>query len=143
MGFLANSLPQFVRFSAVGLLNTAIGFSAIMLAMLLGASPTLANVIGYATGLPVSFVLNKAWTFGDGRRSSPQIPRFIVVFLVAYGANILALQVLTHELQINPYLAQLLSICLYSGTFFAGCKWAIFIPGTTREKLVVPPPDSR
>ena len=132
-----------MRFSAVGLLNTGIGFSAIMLAMLLGASPTLDNVIGYATGLPVSFVLNKAWTFGDRRRSSPQIPRFIVVFVIAYGANILTLQVLTHALQINPYLAQLCSICVYSGTFFAGCKWAIFVSGKSGVNLPVPPPDSR
>jgi putative flippase GtrA len=143
LGLIANTLTQFMRFSAVGLLNTGIGFSAIMLAMLLGASPTLANVIGYATGLPVSFVLNKAWTFADKRRSSPQIPRFIAVFVIAYGANILTLQVLTHALQINPYLAQFFSICVYSGTFFAGCKWAIFVPDKTGENLLVPPPDSR
>lgn len=120
---------QLVRFSAVGLLNTAIGLGMIALAMMLGATPTLANVIGYATALPVSFLLNKTWTFDDRDRSAPQVPRFILIFVIAYGANLLALQILVNGFLIDPYVAQFFSACVYSCTFFTGCKVAVFLTG--------------
>ena len=141
MSLAAGFWRQLMRFSAVGLLNTAIGLGMISLAMMLGATPTLANVIGYSTALPVSFLLNKTWTFEDQGRSAPQVPRFILIFIIAYGANMLALQVLANGLLINPYVAQFFSACVYSGTFFAGCKMAVFLTGRRSGRGLPPSKD--
>lgn len=54
---------SFVRFLAVGVLNTAAGYGAIFAALALGASYAAATLIGTTLGLIVSFTLNGRYTF--------------------------------------------------------------------------------
>ena len=67
---------QFLRYSLVGLLNTALGLLVIWGLMLAGFGPYSANVAGYAVGLVLSFFLNRAWTFHAQRESWP-VARFL------------------------------------------------------------------
>jgi putative flippase GtrA len=51
---------QSLRFGAVGVVNTAIGLTAIYALMFFfGVGPILANAVGYAIGLVISFAPNR------------------------------------------------------------------------------------
>ena len=64
-------MDRLLRFLTVGVANTAIGLSSIFAAMrFLDMSEAAANALGYAIGVTLSFVVNRAWTFGDGARAS-------------------------------------------------------------------------
>ena len=54
--------PPFLRFLAVGLVNTTVGFSTIFaVKALAGWGVIPANVAGYAVGLRTSSLLNRQW----------------------------------------------------------------------------------
>lgn len=122
---------QALRFGAVGILNTAIGFTLIVLAMWAGAAPLPANAIGYAGGLIVSFILNRAWTFG--RRSDMlalkdtirDAKRFVGAFVVAWLLNAAVVWICLQTTQAPSYICQLAGVMTYSIIFFFLCRlWA-------------------
>ena len=118
---------QLVRFGLVGLLNTLIGITAIYgLMFFFNTNLMLANGIGYAIGLVVSFMLNKTWTFSDRQGLKQVFPLYLVIAAVAYGIN-LAVVVTTHEiLEFDPYLAQITGIGFYTIMMFVGSRWLVF-----------------
>ena len=74
---------QMLRFGTVGVLNTAVGLSAIYAFMyFLHADPVSANVIGYLVGVSISCWLNKLWTFESKHKISDVLPRYVGV--IAY-----------------------------------------------------------
>lgn len=116
-------LQHSIRFGAVGLVNTAIGLSAIYTLMFVfRADPAVANAFGYALGLSASFVLNRGWTFKDTRPSSYLLPRFLLVVAVSYLLNLVAVLAATLHFSVNPYLAQLLGVAVYTACMFLGCR---------------------
>ena len=115
------------RFGLVGLVNTAVGYLVIVAALSLGLNDFAANAAGYAVGLTVSYVLNSKWTFRDRARSgSAGAARYLGVFIVAYGANLLVI-VMAGELgyQKEP-LVHLIGTCLYVVLFFLGARHFAF-----------------
>jgi putative flippase GtrA len=118
---------QALRFAAVGALNTAVGLCVILGSMaLLGLGDVAANALGYACGLAVSFVGNRTWTFGDRGPWIDSLPRFLGVFAVAYGLNLVALFFVRDHLQVNSYLAQAVAIVVYTVSFFVGSRTFAF-----------------
>ncbi|RYH06631.1 GtrA family protein [Tropicimonas sp. IMCC6043] len=116
---------QFLRYSWVGLLNTALGLFVIWGLMLAGLGPYAANVAGYAAGLVLSFFLNRTWTFRAQEAGWP-VARFLCAFAIAYGAN---LTILTLGLEILPgaaYALQPVAIGIYSVVFFLLCRFFVF-----------------
>lgn len=118
---------SFIRFLAVGVLNTAVGLSVIFAAKaLLGWGDLAANAFGYAIGLMVSFMLNRSWTFGHSGAVAPAVLRFIMVFLVAYGLNLAAVFTLRDWVGINAYLAHVGGIVPYTVFFYFGSRRFVF-----------------
>lgn len=77
-----------LRYGVAGIFNTLVGFS-IILALDLGLrlDPHLANAIGYAVGICVSFVLSKVFVF-KARRTTRSAPlRYIVAVAIAFALN--------------------------------------------------------
>ena len=77
-----------LRYGVAGIFNTLVGFS-IILALDLGLhlDPRLANAIGYAVGICVSFVLSKVFVF-TARRTTRSAPlRYIVAVGIAFALN--------------------------------------------------------
>jgi putative flippase GtrA len=120
-------VSQFLRFSLVGLINTAVGLLCIWGAMyLLSFDEVSANLTGYALGLVLSFVLNRLWTFSDQGAISRTFPRWLALAAVAYLVN-LALVVAAHRVGgLNPYLAQPIGIAAYTAIMFIGSRALIF-----------------
>jgi putative flippase GtrA len=125
--------PRMLRFGAVGVLNTALGYTVILAGLALGFGDIASNVTGYAAGLVLGFFLNRQWTFStaDGFRSGT-IQRYAITFLVAYGAN-LAVVITARSAGIieNP-LVHLAGICLYSVLFYLGSVRFVFVAGRAK-----------
>jgi putative flippase GtrA len=120
-------LRQSIRFAAVGLANTAIGLAAIYAVMFFfQTGPAIANAIGYAIGLAVSFSLNRVWTFNSDRPVGHVLPKYLLVAALSYLLNLGAVVAATSHFSVNPYLAQLLGVGIYTVCVFFGCRWFVF-----------------
>lgn len=118
---------QSLRFGAVGLVNTAIGLAAIYALMFfLDVSPSVANAIGYAIGVALSYALNRVWTFGSNRSFSQELPKYFLVVAISYLLNLGLVLIAISSFSINPYLAQLLGVGIYTVFVFFGCRWFVF-----------------
>ena len=82
--FLASAL----RYGVAGVFNTLVGFSIIVaLDVGLHVEPHLANAIGYAIGICVSFLLSKFFVF-KARQTTRSAPlRYAVAVGVAFALN--------------------------------------------------------
>ena len=81
-------LVSALRYGLAGVFNTLVGFS-IILALDLGLKldPHLANAIGYAVGVCVSFVLSRFFVF-KARRTTRTAPlRYVIAVAAAFVLN--------------------------------------------------------
>jgi putative flippase GtrA len=83
-----NSLKRtnsFFRFLLVGVINTIIGLSIMLIFLnLFGLTYWLATFVGNCIGAGVSYILNRSFTFNSNISGSKGIPRFFFVILSCY-----------------------------------------------------------
>lgn len=95
--------------------------------MAASVDPRISNVLGYLCGLATSFELNRRYVFpGSGARAPLQGMRFLVAFVISYGANFLTLSALLSATSTNKYLAQGISTAVYIAVFFMLSKLYVF-----------------
>ncbi|WOI31631.1 GtrA family protein [Tritonibacter scottomollicae] len=128
---LRQNLIQVSRFSAVGVVNTLVGLAIIWGSMYLGLGYVKANILGYAVGLIVSFTLNSRWTFSQrakegGSTSATYALRFLIAFLIAWGANYMVLIFGVRSFNLSQYIAQLGAMATYTVVFFLLCRAFVF-----------------
>jgi putative flippase GtrA len=125
---------RLLRFAAVGLLNTALGSTIILAALAFGCGDIVSNILGYAGGLMLGFVLNSRWTFADAvRLRKGTLVRYAASFLIAYGANLaIVFTALSVGLTNNPWV-HLAGICVYSVLFYLASSRFVFVPAPLRN----------
>lgn len=134
MGRMRSALPsdvsRLLRFGAVGLLNTALGYTLILAGLALGLGDILSNAAGYAAGLTLGFFLNRQWTFGRAGGFRPgAVTRYAITFVVAYGANLgVVIAAMSAGFIENPFV-HLAGNCLYSIIFYLGSARFVFVGG--------------
>jgi len=115
------------RFALVGVINTAIGFAAILLGLRLGLGDYAANATGYGLGLGVSYVLNRSWTFRAANVPSvAEFGRFAAAFGLAYGANLGVLGLGRAAGLAGQPLLHLAGLGIYSVLFFVLSRTIVF-----------------
>lgn len=120
-------MKQLIKFLVVGALNTLLGYAVIFACMyLLGLSALLSNVIGYAFGLVLSYVLNRKVTFQSTSKSKAEVFRFLLVFLIAYFANFCVLLMLIHVWKFHEGVSQLVAGVVYVLFSFVLNKYYVF-----------------
>ncbi|TPK68125.1 GtrA family protein [Mesorhizobium sp. B2-4-15] len=131
MGRMRSALPsdfsRMLRFGAVGLLNTALGYTLILTALALGLGDIVSNATGYAAGL-IGFFLNRRWTFGRaGDFRSGAVVRYAITFIVVYGANLgIVIAAMSAGIIENQFI-HLAGNCLYSVIFYLGSSRFVFV----------------
>ncbi len=115
---------QFLKYNTVGIVNTIVGFSIIMLLMLSGVSPLLSNGIGYGVGALLSYYLNSRYTFKAQTKSVLLATKFFLVLLLAYFLNVITLHSLLTSL--NPYFAQFAAALVYTTSAFILSAFFVF-----------------
>ena len=126
-----------VRYGAVGVANTLIGYLIILAALWLGAGDYLANALGYGLGLWFAYLLHRRWTFQVAhKRSLAEIVRFYVSAGISYAANIGFLTFARSLGYVDHPVAQLAAMGVYSVTFLLIVNVWVFahpdkpVPGT-------------
>lgn len=120
-------IAYFLRFATVGVINTLIGYAVIFLCMYgLGQGPVLSNIVGYAVGLVISFVLNRSYTFRSKAAAGSQAVRFAMFFGVAYLVNLGVLLWLTRHLGMGNGVSQVAAGAAYFVVFFILSKYFVF-----------------
>ncbi|MCG5481017.1 MAG: GtrA family protein [Ensifer alkalisoli] len=116
---------QAFRFVVVGLANTGFGYAVILVGLFAGLGDIVANALGYAAGLVMSFTLNSRWTF-RASASRAAFARYLAVFLFCFGMN-LAIVLSARQLGLvdNP-VVHLFGISVYSIFFYVGTARFVF-----------------
>jgi putative flippase GtrA len=116
------------RFVTVGVLNTLFGLGVIFAAKALLAWGDLgANVLGYASGLVLSFALNRNWTFGHRGAVSPALLRFVAAFVFAYLVNLATVFGLRDLAGADSCLAQAAGVVPYAPCFYLASRRFVFV----------------
>lgn len=116
-----------IRFILTGVLNTAVGLGVIFaLKWFLGMGDTLANLLGYAVGLVVSYLVNSRWTFRYRDSLLPVLPRYVLAVLAAYLTNLVCVHVCIRVLQLDSYVAQSLGVIPYAALSYVLLRWFVF-----------------
>jgi len=118
---------QGTRFFIVGVSNAVIGLGIIYVCYnLLHVNYMISNGIGYCCGLINSFIWNKKWTFKSKTNLKKEIILFFVIFLVSYSLNLFSVIICVEKLHLDPNLAQIAGIFLYTSSNFLGNKYVTF-----------------
>lgn len=91
-------LRQFVRYVLTGVIHNVGGFLLYLLATYLGVEPKLAMTVLFVVGVTVSFMLNRAWAFGDKNPIAGSLGRFLLAYIFGYLLNLALLLVLVDRL---------------------------------------------
>lgn len=116
---LRRNLFQFFKFGVVGGSGVLVNLAVFNLTLLLwhalrGGTPLAADYTANGAGFVVSvlsnYYLNRRWTFRSSGNVGRELPRFVVVSLIAYGGNLAVFSVCRTQLHIGPNLSQLIAI---------------------------------
>lgn len=122
-----------LRFLFVGVANTLFGLLVIYACKwLLHFGDAAANLTGYLCGLMLSFLLNRSWTFRHRGAVLPALGLFLLVFAIAYVANLVCVLALICHYGVNAWLAQALGILPYTIVFYLGSRYLAFRPTGAR-----------
>lgn len=123
---MKDELIKFIKFNAVGLINTAVDFAVYELLILLGLHYVPAQILSYICGMANSYLLNSRWTFRDKNDSTGRIAAFIAVNLVALGVSIGVQTLVLHLISPSETVAKLISLPFSLGVNFIGNRLFIF-----------------
>lgn len=120
-------MSQFIRFVMVGVFNTLYGFAIIFACMYwFGLGTFVSNAIGYVCGLITSYVLNRVFTFKSEATGPGEAMRFLIVFVLAYVANLALLYACVHWGGIHAGLSQVIAGTAYVAASFLLNKFYVF-----------------
>jgi len=121
-------LTQFIKFSLVGVLNTAIHYGIFYVTYTyMGLYHLLASTLGFGFAVTNSYIVNKYWTFKTrGSKKRREFAKFIIVNLVTLSINLGSMALLVEQCGMDPRIAQLASIGLTLSINFLGNKFWTF-----------------
>lgn len=117
---------QFIKYLAVGVMNTIVGYGVIFSLMYIGKSPEFSNITGYIIGISVSYILNRYFTFNDKNNFFTGFLKFVLSMAISYILNFITLIYCIRVIGINPYLSQLISGVVYTISGFLFSKYFAF-----------------
>lgn len=110
---------QIGRFGLAGIANTLVGYGVILAGLFAGLGDYMANALGYAVGLLVSFTLNRRYTFEvRGSVERAEIMRFFVAVGLAYAGSLAVLAAAREVLGPDNAIAHLPAIATYTVLFY-------------------------
>ena len=105
-----NGFFQAVKFSAVGVLNTAVDYTVfyVMLSVL-NLDKSISQIIATALAMCTSYTINKYWTFKDKGKDKLRILKFIITNVISMSLTILFMNVFHDLLFVHEWANGLLS----------------------------------
>lgn len=122
------TVRQFIKFIAVGVINTLVTLITIFVCKNLGVNPWVSNAIGYVAGVINSFLWNKMWVFHSSGRNSMEVVRFGVGFLLCYGLQLACTWTLTKPMGLGEIEWEVMGFAFTGyavATLFGMCVYTI------------------
>lgn len=123
-------LNEIIKFSAVGIINTAVDFAVFTLFLkAFNVQYLVCQVLGYSSGAINSFLMNKTWTFKANRKDKKaysEIVQFFVINLISLAASTYSMKLLSGNLHLNVYIAKVIVIFITQAINFIGYKFWVF-----------------
>lgn len=122
---MAAPLP---RFLIVGGLSTVINYLVFLALFSNGWLDYVpASAVGFLSGVAFGYVLNKRWTFGVTARSTlGVVARYLAVYLASLGMGLMLIHGLVEYADIDPLIANAISIVFTTCTNFIGTRYMVF-----------------
>lgn len=127
---------SFIRFLLVGVINTAIGLSVMLLLLdIFNQSYWFSTFSGNCIGACISYLLNRVFTFQSKVNISRSLFRFIIVILTCYflsytvgtmAATFISDIYLVRSILSNEELAVFIGTAIYMLTNYLGQKYFVF-----------------
>ena len=115
-----------VRFLLTGAANTLLGLGIIYALKLLGMHDVPANLLGYALGIWISYAMHAWWSFEYRGSIRAALPRYVLVTVLAYLANLATVSVALYWWGLNGYVAQAFGIPPYALVAYLGSRLYVF-----------------
>ena len=129
-----NESVYITRYMGSGVINTIVGFVVILSAMAVGFSPMISNVLGYAVGFTLGFILSKKFVFrSDGHFVAESI-RYLIAFIAAFLFNLLVLHLSLDYLRFNAVIAQVVAAASYTLLMYLLTRLFVFSAARGSEK---------
>lgn len=129
---LARRLAQhkLAKFIVVGVANNLVGYGAFVVLSLLGVAAIPAMTVSYVTGMVISFIGNRKWTFGHQGSIFPTLVKFAVANLLGYGVNFALLWLFVSRLGLPQIPVQFFATgCVALCTFLMMRLWVFRADG--------------
>ena len=123
---MREELIKFIKFNAVGLLNTLIDLGVYTLLEAVGLYYVAAQVISYLCGMANSYVCNSLWTFREKNTSAGKVLAFVAVNLAALGVSIGVLAACRGLWGLEGLWAKVISLPFSLGVNFLGNRLFVF-----------------
>ncbi len=120
------------RYAGSGVINTIVGFGVIFIAMSVGFSPMVSNIIGYAVGFTLGFVISKKFVFRSNGHVVPESIRYLLAFGISFASNLLVLRVALTYFNLHVVISQLAAAMSYTLIMYLITRHFVF--DTTKEK---------
>ncbi len=117
---------KFIKFNAVGVINTLVDTGIYSLLVLLGLDVVIAQVISYSAGVANSYIFNSRWTFRDKETSFKKTFLFIAVNLASLAAAVAIISLCTRQFGTDKYIAKLISLPFSVLINFLGSRFLVF-----------------
>ena len=115
------------RYLIVGFFSATITLTIIYsLKWTVNLSDVYANIFGYSVGLIFSFNVNKNWTFNYNDQTQFIYFKFLLVFAIAYFANLNVVLICINYLNINSYISHALGVPAYTVLGYLGNRFFVF-----------------
>lgn len=130
------SVQSFIKFSIVGMSNTALGLGIIYIAWnIFGIGDIAANLLGYLAGFLWSYIWNRWWTFNASNIGIESLWRYGVICVFAYGVNLGTLVILRNTLGSSSFLPHVAGAFLYAGVSYIGSCYFAFSKFEPPDKM--------
>ena len=117
----------FLRFIVVGIINTIIGYTIIMLLFhLISLSYTLSYFLSYIVGIIISFFLNRKFVFFSQNKKLKEFIKFLFAFIVSYSTSYLGLYLIVENHLLNTNIAFFAGMVIYSILFYLLNRYLTF-----------------
>ena len=120
-----DELRSLARYAIVGVGNNLLLFVLMLLLMSWSFAAWQATLVVYPSGIAISYVLNKLWSFRKRPQRSGQIVRYITVYVLAYPIAMGTAWAVEYVSGSGP-MAALASIGVSAVFIFAGLSYWVF-----------------
>jgi len=109
----------FMRFVFVGVLNTIIGYSVIMVLFhIIGLTYGVSYFLSYVIGVIISFFLNRQFVFFSKNHKLYEFFRFLIAFFISYIISYIFLYFFVEYQILNENIAFFAGMVIYSTLFY-------------------------